>query len=224
MDINNLIQIFDFGNEQHKVEIKTLKATSLNKIGHIKLLNNHILPLLKIEESENKLDDVPMEINPADIATRIANPIKLVNNSLWWNGPNFFITEQLEIPNQDNFMTIGDTEKQNDVVTVTIVEEKIGGGIGEVIGCSKFGLLENLLRVTCFVRQFVLNLKAKQIWNQGLQGSLLVVEMANSEVLWLRYEQHIVVQGDTFEKVKHLLNFFDASCCVQKQDIVNLIN
>ena len=224
MDINNLIQIFDFGNEQHKVEIKTLKATSLNKIGHIKLLNNHILPLLKIEESENKLDDVPMEINPADIATRIANPIKLVNNSLWWNGPNFFITEQLEIPNQHNFMTIGDTEKQNDVVTVTMVEEKIGGGIGEVIGCSKFGLLENLLRVTCFVRQFVLNLKAKQIWNQGLQGSLLVVEMANSEVLWLRYEQHIVVQGDTFEKVKHLLNFFDASCCVQKQDIVNLIN
>ena len=224
MDINNLIQIFDFGNEQHKVEIKTLKATSLNKIGHIKLLNNHILPLLKIEESENKLDDVPMEINPADIATRIANPIKLANNSLWWNGPNFFITEQLEIPNQDNFMTIGDTEKQNDVVTVTMVEEKIGGGIGEVIGCSKFGLLENVLRVTCFVRQFVLNLKAKQIWNQGLQGSLLVVEMANSKVLWLRYEQHIVVQGDTFEKVKHLLNFFDASCCVQKQDIVNLIN
>ena len=42
---------------------------------------------------------VPTKINPADIATRITNPIKLVNNSLWWNGQNFLITEQLEIPN-----------------------------------------------------------------------------------------------------------------------------
>ena len=31
-DINNLIQDFDFGNEQHIVEIKTLKATFSNKI------------------------------------------------------------------------------------------------------------------------------------------------------------------------------------------------
>ena len=31
-NINNLIQDFDFGNEQHIVEIKTLKATFSNKI------------------------------------------------------------------------------------------------------------------------------------------------------------------------------------------------
>ena len=33
-----------------------------------------------------------------------------------------------------------------------------------------------------------------------------MAEMEKSEVLWLRYEQHIVVQEDTFEKVKHSLN------------------
>ena len=31
-NINNLIQDFNFGNEQHIVEIKTLKATFSNKI------------------------------------------------------------------------------------------------------------------------------------------------------------------------------------------------
>ena len=54
---------------------------------------------------------VPTKINPADFATCITNPIKLSNNSLWWNGSNFLITEQLENPNQDNFAAIKDTEK-----------------------------------------------------------------------------------------------------------------
>ena len=33
-----------------------------------------------------------------------------------------------------------------------------------------------------------------------------MTEMEKSEVLWLRYEQCIVVQGNTFDKVKHSLN------------------
>ena len=46
-------------------------------------------------------------------------------------------------------------------------------------------------------------LKAKQIGSPGLQGSLSVAEMENSEMLWFSYEQSIEVQGDNFEKVKH---------------------
>ena len=87
-----------------------------------------------------------------------------------------------------------------------MVEEKMGEGIGEVIDCSKFRSLEKLLRVTCFVRRFVLNLKAKKKGSHGLQGTLSVAEMEKSEVLWLRYEQCIVVQAGTFEKIKHSLN------------------
>ena len=87
-----------------------------------------------------------------------------------------------------------------------MVEEKMAEGIGEVIDCSNFGSLENLLRVTYLVRRFLLNLKAKKKGSQGLEGSLSVAEMEKSEVLWLRYVQRIVVQGDTFEKVKHSLN------------------
>ena len=77
-----------------------------------------------------------------------------------WNGPNFLITEQLEIPNQDNFTTIDDAEKQNDAVAVTVVEEKMGEGIVEVT--VQVWSLEKLLRVTCFIRRFVLKLKASK--------------------------------------------------------------
>ena len=82
----------------------------------------------------------------------------------------------------------------------------MGGGIGEVIDCSKFGSLEKLLQVICFAPRFVLNLKAKQMGSPGLQESLPVTKMGKSEMLWLRNEQRIAVQGDTFEKVKHSLN------------------
>ena len=34
----------------------------------------------------------------------------------------------------------------------------------------------------------------------------MVAEIEKSEVLWLRYEQRVVVQRDRFEKVKHSLN------------------
>ena len=40
------------------MEIRTLKATFSNKIEQIKLLDNHILNLLKTEESENELDEI----------------------------------------------------------------------------------------------------------------------------------------------------------------------
>ena len=33
-----------------------------------------------------------------------------------------------------------------------------------------------------------------------------MAEMEKSEVLWLRYEQQVMVQGNTFEKIKHSLN------------------
>ena len=54
-DINNLIQDFDFQNEQHLVEIKTAFSS---KIEQIKLLDNNILSLLKTEESENEFDEI----------------------------------------------------------------------------------------------------------------------------------------------------------------------
>ena len=64
--------------------------------------------------------------------------------------------------------TTEDTKKHNDVGMVTAVKEKMGGGIGDMIDCSRFELLQKLLWVTCFVQLFALNLKAKQMGCQEL--------------------------------------------------------
>ena len=41
--------------------------------------------------------------------------------------------------------TTEDTKKHNDVGMVTAVKEKMGGGIGDMIDCSRFELLQKLL-------------------------------------------------------------------------------
>ena len=43
---------------------------------------------------------VPTEQNPADCASRGLSPIELVNHSLWWEGPNWLLTEPVSMPNQ----------------------------------------------------------------------------------------------------------------------------
>ena len=98
MGINDLIQDFDFGNEQHIMEIKTLRVTSSNNIKH-KIIEKHILSLLKIEQSENKLDGVPTKINPADLARRMPTQLNLLVTC--YSGMSLLIIEQLETPNQD---------------------------------------------------------------------------------------------------------------------------
>ena len=69
--ITNLIQDFDFGNEQHTVETKTLRASFSNKIEQIKLLDSHILTLLKTENLKTNLMTLLQKIIKTMILTKI---------------------------------------------------------------------------------------------------------------------------------------------------------
>ena len=56
--INNSLHDFNVENEQHFMEIKTLKVNFSNKIQHKKLLDDQILALSETEESEKELDEI----------------------------------------------------------------------------------------------------------------------------------------------------------------------
>ena len=148
---------------------------------------------------------VPNIENPADIAI---DPLKLVNNLLWWRGPQFINSDNVQIPNQDVFNIIEKSKSDfYETVKMNNVVEKVVG-VREVVDCEKYSSLEKLLRVTCFVRRFVFNLKTKVRGENLLKGELSTLEIENSEVLWLKYEQQFVVNGETFEKIKNSLNLF----------------
>ena len=118
--------------------------------------------------------------NPADIATRISNPLSLVNNLLWWRGPQFINSDNVQIPNQDVFNIVEKSKSDiYETVKMDNVVEKVVG-VGETIDCEKYSSLEKLLRVTCFIRRFILNLKAKVRGEKLLEGGLLTLEIENS--------------------------------------------
>ena len=50
------------------------------------------------------------------------------------------------------------------------------------------------------------------------------MEMEKNEVLWVRYEQRIVVQEESFEKVKPFLSLIYNEHFLLRSNIVNLIN
>ena len=50
------------------------------------------------------------------------------------------------------------------------------------------------------------------------------MEMEKNEVLWVRYEQRIVVREESFEKVKPFLSLIYNEHFLLRSNIVNLIN
>ena len=97
---------------------------------------------------------------------------------LWWGGGAQFInSDNVQIPNQDIFNIV---EKSKSDIYETIkmdnVVEKVVS-VAEMIDCEKCSSLEKLLRVTCFIRRFILNLKAKVRGEKLLEGELSTLEI-----------------------------------------------
>ena len=127
---------------------------------------------------------------------------------LWWWGSQFINSDNVQIPNQDVFNIVEKSKSDiYETVKMDNVVEKVVS-VGEMIDCEKCSSLEKLLRVTCFVRRFILNLKAKVRGEKLLEGELSTLEIENSEVLWLKCEQQFLVNGEGLEKIKHSLNLF----------------
>ena len=96
---------------------------------------------------------------------------------MWWQGPQFINSDNVQIPNQDVFNIV---EKSKSDIYETIkmdnVVEKVVS-VGEMSDCEKCSSLEKLLRVTCFIRRFILNLKAKVRGEKLLEGELSTLEI-----------------------------------------------
>ena len=145
-------------------------------------INNRVNIIRKNIPSE-KWFYLPTIENPANIATFISNPLKLVNNLLWWRGSQALNSDNVQIPNQDVFNIVEKSKSDiYETVKMDNVVEKVVG-VGEVIDCEKYSSLEKLMRVTCFVRRFILNLKTKVRGENLLEGEWTTLEIENSEVL-----------------------------------------
>ena len=127
---------------------------------------------------------------------------------LWWQGPTFLCTREIELPSQQ-FLEPDILPEVKCAAMVGFVGSDTIVGVGENVDCKRFGSLGKLLRVISYVRRFVCNLKRK-LNGQGKlrKGGITVEEINESKYLWVKYEQSLYKNDSKFEKIKNSLNLF----------------
>ena len=101
---------------------------------------------------------VPTDINLADKTTRLFSPNTFVSCELCWKGPDILQFENTDMPCQ-SFLRPGKVSKEQKAETVLFAGSERAFGIGELMDTSRFRSSQKLLRVTCYIRRFVENLK-----------------------------------------------------------------
>ena len=110
---------------------------------------------------------IPGLCNPADLATREMCPRKLVDNNLWWHGPDFLQVLGCQWPEIPPISAISNnlelkTSKPGARHTTQILlnpNNNLCTDISTLIDIERYSSLEKLLRVTAYVLRFIRKMK-----------------------------------------------------------------
>ena len=78
--------------------------------------------------------------------------------------------------------------------------------------------------MSALVLRFVRNMKCILTGKERVGGEVTLLEVRNSELEWLKFEQHFIIQDSKFQKQKHSLNlYFDENDILRSQTHINQI-
>ena len=154
----------------------------------------------------------PGKSNPADMASRGVSPQELDASLLWRHGPDWLssiapvrMQQQITISEE----CIAEMEVKASMPSCSMLVTVKSGGIGELIDCKRFSTLHKLLRVTAYVRKFVLRFKliikgSKPVidWN------ITVADIEQAEFDWILDSQICLEKDARFQSWKSQLQLF----------------
>ena len=149
----------------------------------------------------------PGHLNPADLATRGITSYKLVNNRLWFKGPDFLSQPEDNWPStcheslQNDTSALSELVKHPANVTYTFVNSRGEpqdirhvSRIDKVVDCDHYGNIHRLLRVTAFILRFVTNMKhAIGLSEIKFSGPLSAEELLAAKTQWV-----LSIQAESF--------------------------
>ena len=71
--------------------------------------------------------------------------------------------------------------------------------LGRLIDCKRFSNLKKLLIVSALVLRFVKNMKCILTGKERVGGEVTLLEVRNSELELLKFEQHFIIKGSKFQ-------------------------
>ena len=114
-----------------------------------------------------------------------------------WNVPEFLldVVELWLTPEFRNSVKEKDNADVSDEILVcSVVVEPLIIGVGKIVGLERFSSIDRLLRVTSYILRFAHNIKLRVIKNvKSGTGYLSSEELCNSEALWLKYGQGLIM-------------------------------
>ena len=151
---------------------------------------------------------VATKLNPADLVTRFINPSELVNNRLWYQGPDFLIKPEGEWPAPATTEQPTSLElKLTSINTTTISPNHT---VSNAIEINRFSSLKRLYRVTAWVLRFIRNIK-ERVTQHNVSDTLTTKELEAAELLWIKDNQISLASSKEFENIKKQLNVFTDS-------------
>ena len=141
--------------------------------------------------------------NPADLPSRGITAKELVENSLWWGGPQFLRNPENHWPNTsqgqtDDEQAMAELGKCSPDVTHLLVncqEHTRMVDFTAIIDTKKFSSLTQLLRISAYVLRFIRNLRAKLSGNANqVVQELSATEVKQAEWYWIK-----TIQANSFE-------------------------
>ena len=164
----------------------------------------------------------PRVLNPADLPSRGLTGNEMVDNSIWWCGPQFLQVPEKEWPQEQapvdtNEAALSEVVKNPpNVIHVLATCEEIPTevNLAEIINCQQISSLDRLLRVTAYVLRFADILKRRTATRKSGKKEESTREeddrelnstgICRAESLWIK-----TVQGSSF---KDELKFVQNQC------------
>ena len=179
---------------------------------------NEILKLTRPEDWRY----CPTNDNPADIGSRGQTISEFQNNWLWFKGPGWLRKPQEFWPKQsDSIDELKKLEENEEYVkeirgsVFTLFATANAGSecitLDNIIEVERFSSLDELLRVTCYVRRFLQILRsriAKANDKGEFSKEISTEEMANAENLWLRTAQSKLKENKNIRNLQEQLGLF----------------
>ena len=146
--------------------------------------------------------------NPADLATREILPSVIVNNNLWWSGPQFLNSLSEDWPEDIFLENVNEEEKisSNKVHNLLNTSESFIN-FSSIVDIEKFSSLKKLLMVTKYVLLFIDKLK-KSISKPSLFNCDSLSDVEN---LLLKDVQRDIISHKNYNQWKISLNLFTDS-------------
>ena len=117
-----------------------------------------------LESRVNKLRDipdhywnrVPGELNPADLASCGIKPTTIINDELWWHGPQFLKLTEESWPKTDDVTVKYTVEMKKEKSALLLnLNERNMSRISKAIYTDKYSSLTKLRQITAYVMEFM---------------------------------------------------------------------